>query len=99
MVVSITSPVMMNRRTPSAIGTPAAGGDVSVSIVVGSTGELILLVDVAKFFESGENEKKWHHRPQLLTWSMSSGKGSLYPAQLWAEMLMDSVVLYMMSKL
>ena len=68
MVVSITSPVMMNRRTPSAIGTPAAGGDVSVSIVVGSTGEFILLVDVAKFFESGENEKKWHHRPQLLTW-------------------------------
>ena len=26
--------------------------------------------------------------------SMSSGKGSLYPAQLWAEMLTDSIVLY-----
>ena len=58
MVVSITSPVTMNRITPSATGTPAertTGGDVSVSIVVGSTAELIILVDVAIFFESGEN--------------------------------------------
>ena len=30
---------------------------------------------------------------------ISIWKGSLYPAQLWAEMFTDSVVLYMMSKL
>ena len=32
-------------------------------------------------------------------YSISTSKKSLYPAQLWAEMFTDSVVLYMMSKL
>ena len=94
--------IVVNTRSVPAVDTGATititeqlsdelsvtGLGVSLGVLLSSTG----LKSVTSLLGS-------HCKAIPSSYCSTSGKGSLYPAQLWAEMFTDRLVLYIMSKL